>query len=129
MRKVYEPLPMIMNGRYAVLYGKLSAKEKEDTLARMAALIEEERDYEDRGNYTDFRRNPVTIFSVCLIDFSKKGKGSSYYDLTLLLQFFSGSFRYLTRPRTAKYISENSAQGVGRKSAGRVAAAGLYPRV
>ena len=25
MKKVYEPLPMIMNGRYAVLYGKLSA--------------------------------------------------------------------------------------------------------
>lgn len=32
MRKVYEPLPMIMNGRYAVLYGKLSEREKEDTL-------------------------------------------------------------------------------------------------
>lgn len=29
MKKVYEPLPMIMNGRYAVLYGKLSAKEKD----------------------------------------------------------------------------------------------------
>ena len=51
MRKVYEPLPLIMNGRYAVLYGKLSEREKEDTLSRMAELIEEERDYEDRGNY------------------------------------------------------------------------------
>ena len=51
MKKVYEPLPMVMNGRYAVLFGKLSQKEKEDTLARMATLIEEERDYEDKGNY------------------------------------------------------------------------------
>ena len=25
MKRLYEPLPMIMNGRYAVLYGKLSA--------------------------------------------------------------------------------------------------------
>ena len=42
---------MIMNGRYAVLFRKLSEKEKEDTLSRMATLIEEERDYEDKGNY------------------------------------------------------------------------------
>ena len=54
MKKTYEPLPMVMNGRYAVLFGKLSQKEKEDTLARMAELIEEERDYEDKGNYGHF---------------------------------------------------------------------------
>ena len=54
MKKTYEPLPMIMNGRYAVLFGKLSEKEKEDTLARMATLIEEERYYEDKGNYGHF---------------------------------------------------------------------------
>ena len=51
MKKTYEPLPMVLNGRYAVLFGKLSEKEKEDTLVRMAELIEEERDYEDKGNY------------------------------------------------------------------------------
>ena len=51
MKKTYEPLPMVLNGRYAVLFGKLSQKEKEDTLSRMAELIEVERDYEDRGNY------------------------------------------------------------------------------
>lgn len=51
MKKTYEPLPMVMNGHYAVLFGKLSEKEKEDTLSRMATLIEEERDYEDKGNY------------------------------------------------------------------------------
>lgn len=39
MKKTYEPLSMIMNGRYAVLFGKLPEKEKEDTLARMATLI------------------------------------------------------------------------------------------
>jgi len=54
MKRIYEPLPMIMNGRYAVLFGKLSEKEKEDTLARMATLIEEERGYEDKGNYGHF---------------------------------------------------------------------------
>ena len=54
MKRIYEPLPMIMNGRYAVLFGKLSEKEKEDTLARMATLIEGERDYEDKGNYGHF---------------------------------------------------------------------------
>lgn len=51
MMKTYEPLPMVLNDRYAVLFGKLSEKEKEDTLVRMAELIEEERDYEDKGNY------------------------------------------------------------------------------
>lgn len=51
MKKTYEPLPMVLNGRYAVLFGKLSEKEKEDTLSRMATLIEEERDYEVKGNY------------------------------------------------------------------------------
>lgn len=50
MKKTYEPLPTVLNGRYAVLFGKLSEKEKEDTLSRMATLIEEERDYEDKGN-------------------------------------------------------------------------------
>ena len=54
MKRIYEPLPMIMNGRYAVLFRKLSEKEKEDTLSRMATLIEEERDYEDKGNYGHF---------------------------------------------------------------------------
>ena len=54
MKKVYDPLPMVMNGRYAVLFGELSQKEKEDTLARMATLIEEEREYEDKGNYGHF---------------------------------------------------------------------------
>lgn len=54
MKKTYEPLPMVMNGRYAVLFGELSQKEKEDTLSRMATLIEEEREYEDKGNYGHF---------------------------------------------------------------------------
>ena len=45
---------MIMNGRYAVLFGKMSEKEKEDTLTRMAELLEEEREYEDKGNYGHF---------------------------------------------------------------------------
>ena len=43
MKKTYEPLPMVLNDRYAVLLGKLSGKEKEDTLVRMAVLTYEER--------------------------------------------------------------------------------------
>ena len=42
---------MVMNGRYAVLYGKLSPKEQQDVLSKMAELIEEEKEYEDKGNY------------------------------------------------------------------------------
>ena len=45
---------MIMNGRYAVLYGKLAPAIQKEVLSRMAGLIEEERDYEDKGNYGHF---------------------------------------------------------------------------
>ena len=43
-----------MNGRYAVLYGKLAPLIQQEVLSRMAELIEEERDYEDKGNYGHF---------------------------------------------------------------------------
>ena len=42
---------MVMNGRYAVLFRKLDAGVQADVLARMAELIEEEKEYEDKGNY------------------------------------------------------------------------------
>ena len=51
MKRRYLPLNMVMNGRYAVLYGKLSPKEQQDVLSKMAELIEEEKEYEDKGNY------------------------------------------------------------------------------
>ena len=51
MKKEYKPLNMVMNGRYAVLYGTLTPQEQEATLARMAELIAEETDYADKGNY------------------------------------------------------------------------------
>ena len=54
MKKVYKPLNMIMNGRYAVLYGTLAPDVQLDVLSRMAELIEEEWDYEDKGNYGHF---------------------------------------------------------------------------
>lgn len=54
MKRVYEPLNMIMNGRYAVLYRKLTPFIQQEVLSRMAGLIEEERDYEDKGNYGHF---------------------------------------------------------------------------
>jgi len=50
---------MVMNGRYAVLYGKLSPKEQQDVLSKMAELIEEEKEYEDKGwRYTWFDDDP-----------------------------------------------------------------------
>ncbi len=51
MKKEYKPLDMVMNGRYAVLYGKLSPEEQEEVLEEMAGLIAEEKEYEDKGNY------------------------------------------------------------------------------
>ena len=51
MNLAYNLEPVYSIAFAAVLFGKLSEKVKEDTLARMAALIEEERDYEDKGNY------------------------------------------------------------------------------
>lgn len=51
MKKVYEPLNMVMNGRYAVLYKKLEPKVQADVQANIARLISEEKEYEDKGNY------------------------------------------------------------------------------
>lgn len=51
MKKVYEPLNMIKNGRYAVLYGKLAPEIQQQILSRMTELIEEDKEYEDKGNY------------------------------------------------------------------------------
>ena len=51
MKKEYKPLNMVMNGRYAVLYGTPTPQEQEATLARMAELIAEETDHADKGNY------------------------------------------------------------------------------
>ena len=51
MKKEYKPLNMVMNGRYAALYRKLSAREQEDTLSRMTELVAAEKDYADKGNY------------------------------------------------------------------------------
>ena len=53
MKKVYEPLNMVMNGRYAILYKKLEQEVQSDVLTRMEALIAEEQasGYADKGNY------------------------------------------------------------------------------
>ena len=53
MKKVYEPLNMVMNGRYVVLYKKLESEVQADVLTRMAVLIAEEQasGYADKGNY------------------------------------------------------------------------------
>ncbi|MBO5640624.1 MAG: hypothetical protein J5916_12020 [Oscillospiraceae bacterium] len=54
MKKEYKPLNLVMNGRYAVLYGKLSPEEQGAVLQRVGALIEAEKDYTDKGNFGHF---------------------------------------------------------------------------
>ena len=56
MKKTYEPLNMIMNGRYAVLYRRLTPAIQKKILSMMAGLIVEEKDYEDKGNYGVWER-------------------------------------------------------------------------
>jgi len=41
MKKEYKSLNMLMNSRYAVLYGKLTSNEQSEVLSRMNELIEE----------------------------------------------------------------------------------------
>ena len=50
MKKEYKPLNLVMNGRYAILFGKLPAEEQQAVLGRIGKLIEAERDYTDKGN-------------------------------------------------------------------------------
>ena len=73
MKKTYAPLPMVMNGRYAVLYGKLAPAIQKEVLSRMAGLIEEERDYEDKGNYGHF----CNILPTIAIDEALRRKGKT----------------------------------------------------
>ena len=76
MKKVYEPLNMVMNGRYAVLYKKLEPEVQAGVLARMADLIAEERasGYADKGNYSHL----CNILPTIAIDeeLQKSGKSS-----------------------------------------------------
>ncbi len=56
MKKSYEPLNMVINGRYAVLYKKLESEVQSDVLSRMSDLIAEEQasGYADKGNYSPY---------------------------------------------------------------------------
>jgi len=73
MRKEYKPLNLVMNGRYAVLYGKLSQEEQQAVLRRIGELIEAEKDYTDKGNYGHF----CNIFSTIAIDEVLQRNGKS----------------------------------------------------
>jgi len=73
MKKEYKPLPMVMNGRYAVLYGKLPQDVQTDVLSRMASLIEEEREYEDKGNYSHL----CNILTTIALDEALQAHGTS----------------------------------------------------
>ena len=67
MKKVYEPLNMIMNGRYAVLYGKLAPELQRQVLATIGGLIEEDKEYADKGNYGHLCVNCVAVCHCILI--------------------------------------------------------------
>ena len=73
MKKVYKPLNMVMNGRYAVLYKKLPDKVQADILARMARLIKDEEEYEDKGNYNHL----CNILSTIAIDEALQSSGKT----------------------------------------------------
>lgn len=90
MKKTYEPLPMIMNGRYAVLFGKMSEKEKEDTLTRMAELLEEEREYEDKGNYGHF----CNILPTIAIDEALRKMSRFRFFLPVMKKVIPLGFKY-----------------------------------
>ena len=86
MKKVYEPLNMVMNGRYAVLYKKLEPEVQADVLSRMTALIAEEQasGYADKGNYGHL----CNILPTIAIDevLQKHGKSASetYWSVSAL---------------------------------------------
>lgn len=63
MKKVYEPLPMVLNSRYAVLYKKLSPEIQADLLKALEPLIAEESalGYTDKGNYAHLSNILTTI--------------------------------------------------------------------
>ena len=74
MKKDYEPLNMIINGRYAVLYGKLAPEFQRQVLATIGGLIEEDKEYADKGNYgnlhnIDFIRTKTLCQSGDCCDF------------------------------------------------------------
>lgn len=73
MRKEYKPLNLVMNGRYAVLYGKLSTEKQQAVLCRIGELIEAEKDYTDKGNYGHF----CNIFPTIAIDEVLQRNGKS----------------------------------------------------
>ena len=75
MKKSYEPLNMVMNGRYAVLYKKLESEVQSDVLSRMSDLIAEEQasGYADKGNYSHL----CNILSTIAIDESLQKHGKS----------------------------------------------------
>ena len=74
MKKVYEPHSMVMNGRYAVMYKKLSPDIQADILSGLSDLIAEEKasGYADKGNYSHL----CNILSTIAIDdaLQKHGK-------------------------------------------------------
>ena len=73
MKKEYKPLNLVMNGRYAVLFGKLSPDEQQAVLSRIGELIEAEKDYTDKGNYGHF----CNIFPTIAIDEVLQCRGKS----------------------------------------------------
>ncbi len=52
---------MIKNSRYAVLFDKLSPKEQKEVQEKLVGLIEEEKEYEDKGNYLHLSNILTTI--------------------------------------------------------------------
>ena len=69
---------MIKNGRYAVLYEKLSPELHQEVLTRMARLIEEDKEYDDKGNYGHLCNILPTIAIDEVLQHSGKSADEAY---------------------------------------------------
>ena len=85
MRKDH-PLRMINAGRYKVCFAELSLEIQDDVLKRMARLIDENREWYDRGNYGHL----CNILPTLAIDEALQAAGKSPEDVGVTVKIYVG---------------------------------------
>ena len=92
---------MINAGRYKVCFAELSPEIQDDVLKRMARLIEENREWYDRGNYGHL----CNILPTLAIDESLQAAGKSPEEsLALLSKYMWASLK----PEKMQRLAEKS---------------------
>ena len=100
MRKDH-PLRMINAGRYKVCFSELSPEIQDDVLKRMARLIDENREWYDRGNYGHL----CNILPTLAIDEALQATGKSPEEsLALLSKYMWASLK----PEKMQKLAEKS---------------------